>query len=174
MNMATPKKTTSLDVVNSVGKWISWCGLMLQILWHLSVVDMILGMRMQISAVQGWKAFLLRALPISGLAGISEDLATWTFRATLLSVWWNPLFVHFCRGFTRHILGLKQWYGFQVVLVGLRYIFPKLSMLDAPGLDHVEAHVAIHLFMLIMTVYVRFFLAPSAGRAVTDECRLHF
>ena len=165
LNRATPKRRTLLDAANSAGRWLSWCALMLQVFWHFSMVDLILEGDIPIGEGQGWKRLLLRVLPWnSGLAALGDDLATWSFRATLLSAWWNPMFVQVYRGFSRHILGLEQWYGFQMVLVALRFFFPQLAKIDAPGVDQIRAQLAIHVFMVAMTIYVSLFILPSFVR----------
>jgi hypothetical protein len=171
LNRATPKRRTFLDFANSMGSWLSWSGLMLQIFWHFSVVDLISRNDIPIGEGHGWKALLLKAIPLaSGLAAFADDLAIWSFRVTLFSAWWNPMFVQVYRGFSRHILGLKQWYSFQAILVALRCFFPRLAKMDTPGIDQIRAQLAIHIFMVVMTIYVSLFLFPSRlGTAVAYQ-----
>ncbi|KAL7943772.1 Ima1 N-terminal domain-containing protein [Trichoderma barbatum] len=151
-NRQVPKRMTSLDVVNAMGRWLWWGGFLIQIVWHLVSASYILEKREgngmydpddQSTTKQmiAWLNRLRACLPAA------ETLIGWSIRAGFLSAWWNPHFVQFNRGFTRHLLGFTQWYCFQGLIIFFRYIFRSVLHMQGGQAQSAGAQLSAHFAM---------------------------
>ncbi|KJZ72711.1 hypothetical protein HIM_07903 [Hirsutella minnesotensis 3608] len=149
---------TSLDRINTLGRMIWNAGFLLQLLWHLTAVVPLLdqpgdGLRDPdvpgfVAATLGWINRLTAASPAP------DTLMWWSTAAAVASAWWNPHFVQFNRGFTRHLLGFTQWYCFQALIIFCRAMFRGVLVIDG-GLGQssqaqVSAHIAMAAIMALM------------------------
>lgn len=125
------RRSTGLDFANFLGWALWWGALLLQVAWHLKVVT---GNVFQEDYYGIRRAFEL--LPAE------DDLMQESIICTLLSIWWNPQLVQVVRGFTKHILGLKEWYSFQVVIFLSRIVIH--FMVDLTG-QREPAQLSAHL-----------------------------
>ncbi|KAH6608211.1 hypothetical protein Trco_004524 [Trichoderma cornu-damae] len=146
-----PKRTTSLDVANAMGRWLWWAGFVIQLAWHLVSVSHVLDVREdgmydpdEQSAVKQMTAWLnqLRAfLPAA------DTLIGWSIKTGFLSAWWNPHFVQLTRGFTRHLPRFTQWYCFQGLIIFFRYIFRSVLHMQGGQAQSAGAQLSAHFAM---------------------------
>ncbi|KEY70343.1 hypothetical protein S7711_06817 [Stachybotrys chartarum IBT 7711] len=157
------RRVTALDWASSVGSWLWWGGLGLQLFWHLVLAAELLGDRpspdgMRDPDDQGMAAWLLTLLkPAAAFLPSADALSKWSITASILSVWWNPYFVQVNRGFTRHLLGLTQWYSFQGLIVFFRLVFRVFAHAQIRDGQSANAQLASHLVMagLIGLIYTK-------------------
>ena len=147
------KKRTGLDWLSFVGWALWWGGLVLQMLWHVRNVSGILaasegGMA---DPDESWWSIELRR--VVDLMPAEDSLIRASLIAGVLSSVWNPQLVQVIRGFTKHLLGLRQWYSFQALIVASRFVFR--SVVDVSGQPK-KAQLSAHLVMaaLMSLVYV--------------------
>ncbi len=158
----TPKRRSALDTID----WVGWClwmgGLALQLLWHLVLVSDSLaaatpGPIRDPDEVPSWLSSVLLRLVV--YLPRSQLLMSWSIAASALSVWWNPRFVQFYRGFSKHVLGLSQWYLFQVLVVITRVGGRRVTGLAASSDVSRIAQLSLHGLIALATVVVS--LSPS-------------
>src|SRR5437667_9658286 len=83
----------------------------------------------------------------AGQLQAKDQLISLSLGSNILTVWWNPLLVQVLRGFSRHILGLAQWYTFQGLMIFIRIMFSQVSMLTVGKRAELSAQITAHLFM---------------------------
>lgn len=155
-----PARTrTPLDLAEKLGRWTWWLGLVLQLTWHLSAIADALrkpedgpyvpdDRRMLDLAV----SCLTRAV---GYLPLPEKLIRWSVTAGILCFWWNPFFVQVNRGFTRHLMGLVQWYSFQALVVFLRLVFRSVLDSGQGKSQSRNARLSAHAVMATVMCWVR-------------------
>ncbi|EHK16106.1 uncharacterized protein TRIVIDRAFT_65075 [Trichoderma virens Gv29-8] len=147
-----PKRMTSLDVVNAMGRWLWWGGFIIQIVWHLVSALHVLDKREESGMrdpddestskqVIAWLNWLRAFLPAA------EALIGWSIWVGFLSAWWNPYFVQLIRGFTRHLFGFTQWYCFQGLIIFFRYIFRSVLHMQGGQAQSTAAQLSAHFAM---------------------------
>jgi hypothetical protein len=148
------KQWTYLDLFNTAGRWIWLSSLVFELLWHASSISMAIRPGLTTGNSKGWiyQRIVLFQEAVGALP--SRDwlmrLSLW---ANILTIWWNPQFVQVFRGFSKHILGLTQWYTFQSMILFIRIIFGKVDILQIGGRNEMRAEISAHLFMsLLMTL----------------------
>jgi hypothetical protein len=147
------KTTTPMDVIEVLGKWLWWAGFALQMLWHLRISLEVIsegeagGMSdpdEPISSIQ------LRH--VAALLPSQDWLILNSLIAAVVSAPWNPHLVKVVRGFSRHLLGLQQWYSYQAIIIAMRFACRFVPDLDGgqfkPAL--LSAHVAIGCVMSLV------------------------
>lgn len=163
----SPKQRTWLDVVNSAGLAMWYAGLVLQFLWHGSVV--LAAVEKQAEVGDGARLYELIHLFGTALRPLPQPhkLISWSWTATALSFWWNPYFVSTIRGFTRHLKGFSIWYSIQAMVLACRVALWKLA---APAADsqNYQALFALHLVASIATLAVGAHLSPHTLRSETN------
>jgi hypothetical protein len=144
-----------LVVVESCGRWLYWASLVFQLLWHFYKVDFLVREIIQdehngrlLAAYFTWTRRFLDALPST------EKLVQYSFRTSVLSLWWNPMVPQVIRGFSQHILGLRSWYLCQIFSVFLRYFLFGFSQWQADHQDEIHAQLGIHSVMAFVSCYV--------------------
>ncbi|PHH62340.1 hypothetical protein CDD82_2008 [Ophiocordyceps australis] len=135
---------TRLDYVSAIGRATWRAGFVLEMLWHAKAVVFVLANSMPLSAAL---VDLLAYLPAT------HRLASWSIAAAFASAWWNPHFVQVNRGFTRHLLGLTQWYCFQGLIIFFRLASRGLLSMNQSKDACLSAHLAMAVVMMLMHVY---------------------
>jgi len=148
--------TTPLDALDVLGRRLWHTGLALQLVWQLSAIHATLA-QLDSAAWPPWFRWGLAAssqvfLRLPGPA----PLLRWSILASVASVWWNPRFVQTVRGFTRHLIGLSNWYLYQVMIIAIRAVFGQLVDLPTPRATDVAGNIGVHLFAALFTIYVGF------------------
>ncbi|KAL7931661.1 Ima1 N-terminal domain-containing protein [Trichoderma chlorosporum] len=147
-----PKKTTFLDVVNAMGRWLWWGGFVIQIVWHLVSVSYVLGKQEENGMYDpdestttkqtiAWLNWFQAFFPAADI------LIGWSIRIGFLSAWWNPYFVQLIRGFTRHLFGFAQWYCFQGLIIFFRHIFRSVLHMQGGQAQSPGAQLSAHFAM---------------------------
>lgn len=145
---APTPRASPLDLISALGGWLWRGGLFAQLLWHLTYVVKALehqddGMydpddkSVLATGLEGTKV-VLAWLP-------AEDvLIRMSIIAAIFSAWWNPHFVQFTRGFTRHLLGFTRWYSFQGLIIFLRILFRSVVGMDGGAARSQSAQLSFH------------------------------
>lgn len=160
------KQSGGLDVFNALGGWTRTVSLVLQLLWHASILrGLLLNYFVHLNADPEFQTFKALRTYVSLLDSLpSPDwLIRWSFITTILSVWWNPHFVQVFRGFTKHLSGVSKWYTYQFMAVAVRAIVPKVSDISTPDPDLLSKQIAGHLFVVAFTVLL-YILGPRSIR----------
>lgn len=167
------KRLTPLDLAERVGRFVWWSGLIMQVFWHLKAVSNILELSSE--AVGGmvdpdasnrsqsvqWLIESSRRLPGA------DFLIRGSITAAVLSIWWNPRFVQVTRGFSRHLLGFRQWYCFQGLIIFFRVIFRRVGELDTEDHGKPASHIMPHLLMAGLMLMVS--CQPAPNRQLADQ-----
>ncbi|KAK7229341.1 hypothetical protein V2G26_001511 [Clonostachys chloroleuca] len=154
-------RTSKLDWVYYIGRLIWWGGFLLQMSWHLKgFLEIIISQKDSESGMSDpedegrWQSLIGRVL---SMLPPKHALLRFSLWAGLFVVWWNPQFVKVVRGFTRHLLGLRQWYCFQLLIVAFRLGVINLVDLDGqPKNAQLSAHLVMAAAMsLLYTLALR-------------------
>ncbi|KAG6040748.1 hypothetical protein E4U41_007188, partial [Claviceps citrina] len=161
---------TQLDWIDALGKTLWRSGHVLQLLWHLVLMAQALPLQAQSDggmrdpddrSAAATATVLLSLRRAAESLPAAETLMRWSVRTGLAAAWWNPYFVQVNRGFTRHLVGLRQWYSFQGLILFFRLIFPR-GMADVDdvggqaaarsGTAKLGAHVAMVSVMTVVSL----------------------
>jgi hypothetical protein len=161
----TVSRNTTLDWFHSAGRALWWGGLMLQMLWHIKAVSSVLmavqsdrvmydpdddgsSIVDQVTTGIGRLGSLLPAKDIFVNASVAF---------TITSAWWNPQFVSVSRGFTKHLMGVRQWYSFQGLIIMVRLACRSLIDMtlakEHPKSAQLSAHLAIASFTSLVYMH---------------------
>ncbi|KAL2206029.1 hypothetical protein CC79DRAFT_837931 [Sarocladium strictum] len=159
------KRLTPLDLAERVGRFVWWSGLILQVLWHLKSVSNV--MELSSEALGGMvdpdassrSELVTQLVEISRRLPSADFLIRGSITAAVLSIWWNPRFVQVTRGFSRHLLGFRQWYCFQGLIIFFRVVFRRVGELAPEDRGKPASHIMPHLLMaglmLMITIIAR-------------------
>ncbi|KAM5343158.1 hypothetical protein ACJ41O_014124 [Fusarium nematophilum] len=153
-----PGRTTALDWANSLGRGLWWGGLAMQMLWHLRIVAHALEHRdegMYDPDDRSWQTMAVAGLAWAvGFLPPGEVLISAAVTASILSAWWNPQFVQVSRGFTRHLLGLTQWYSFQGLIIFFRFLFRRVLEMNGGKAQSRSSQLSAHLAMSCVMIMI--------------------
>ncbi len=143
------QRTSVLDVVSSLGGWLWRGGLVAQLLWHLLHIIQALehsddGMRDPDDTSIYAKSLAAAKTALTWLPD-GDALIRISITAAILSSWWNPHFVQFTRGFTRHLLGFTRWYSFQGLIIFFRILFRSVLSMQGGAAPSQSAQLSVHL-----------------------------
>ncbi|KAF9871217.1 hypothetical protein CkaCkLH20_11386 [Colletotrichum karsti] len=154
-----PKKLTPLDMSAKLGQWLWLGGIVCQYMWHLASLAAVFagqdeGPLRDPDAETTWLERLSLALTL--VLPRPERLINWSLWANGLSLWWNPKFAQVFRGFSRHILGLGQWYTFQGLIVFTRFLAMKMAEMKGGRSAEESTQMSLHglLALLMMAIYI--------------------
>ncbi|KAL0470354.1 Ima1 N-terminal domain-containing protein [Neurospora intermedia] len=156
-----------LNVFDSLGRWLRTASLVLQLLWHLSIMLMLFKAAIVTRLGETPNPWTLRAVNTCfwffNLLPSTDRLSGWSLTTAILSVWWNPRYPQLHRGFTKHITGFRAWYMYQAILVFMRFWVRRLPILAGPEQAELNMPAAAHVFWAGFTILVHL-LAPRAIR----------
>ncbi|KAI0205701.1 hypothetical protein F4808DRAFT_409961 [Astrocystis sublimbata] len=162
------KRTGLLDLVDFLGK-LSWnASFALQAVWHVTVVCY-LSTESYASAQDGdWIPAALGSFHhMSAFALPYADwLMQWAINLGLCSLLWNPRFKQSIRGFTAHILGFKQWYTYQLLILCVRYIAISIAQYSKTNELQATTQLSLQFFLSLAIIYM-FRTAKKAIRTDT-------
>ncbi|ATY60972.1 hypothetical protein A9K55_006743 [Cordyceps militaris] len=160
------RKAGVLDVASALGAWLWRGGLVAQLLWHVRHILQALerpddGMYDPDDASVYVKS-LVAAKPVLTWLPDGDVLIQMSIAAAILSSWWNPHFVQFTRGFTRHLLGFTRWYSFQGLIIFFRILFRSVLGIHGGDAPSQSAQLSVHL----ATAGIMCFIYIMAGRSI--------
>ncbi|KAM3539922.1 hypothetical protein ARSEF1564_007161 [Beauveria bassiana] len=163
---ATTRRAGILDAVGVLGAWLWRAGLAAQLLWHLQHIVRALerqdnGMYDPDDSGVVVKGLAATRLALAWLPD-GDALMRASIAAAILSVWWNPHFVQFSRGFTRHLLGFTRWYSFQGLIVFFRILFRSVLSMQGGAAQSQSAQLSVHL----ATAGIMCFIYSIASRSI--------
>ena len=162
----TKKRWTYLDLASFAGRWTWLAGLCFELLWHFSSISTALE---EVAVPEGqadWIPVAKSSLHQLAARLPSKDvLISLSLWSNILTVWWNPLFVQVFRGFSRHVLGLAQWYTFQALMIFIRAVFSQVPVLAVGQGTDKSAEITAHIFMACLMTLVGF--SPASRLSVS-------
>jgi hypothetical protein len=157
-NQSTPGSL--LNVFGAAGRFLWTLGLVMQLCWHVSVLETLFLESDEVIQTNDDKRFIANILsfagPLLGVLPAADTLARWSTLTTVLSVWWNPRFAQVFRGFTRHINGISRWYIYQILAVAIRVLVQKSPVLTEPDPSLLKTQFVGHLVVVGFAVLVSF------------------
>ncbi|KAI0442871.1 hypothetical protein F4803DRAFT_346390 [Xylaria telfairii] len=148
------KRRGPLDAINFMGKMSWYTGFALQAVWHVTVL-FLLSTESYASTREGhWIPVTLGTIHRTGTLVLpySDRFMQWAINLGMCSFPWNPLFKQSIRGFTVHILGFRQWYTYQLLVLLVRFIALSIAQYskaqELPAMTQLSAQFAISLFMI--------------------------
>ncbi|KAJ9138601.1 Integral inner nuclear membrane protein ima1 [Pleurostoma richardsiae] len=149
--------TTSppLKLLNTLGSNLWTAGLISQLLSHFCTIIQLLLANVPVEDQLGPLYWLLRVTsPFVRLLPVADRIANWSILASVLGVWWNPRFIQTVRGFTKHIVGLSNWYAYQLMIAFIKIAFMRLVSLPSSQNARFETQVCAHAFMAFFMVFI--------------------
>ncbi|KAM3510789.1 hypothetical protein MY11210_005570 [Beauveria gryllotalpidicola] len=161
----TTRSAGILDAVGVVGAWLWRAGLAAQLLWHLQHVVRALelqdiGMYDPDDTGVVVKGLAATRMALAWLPD-GDALIRASIAAAILSAWWNPHFVQFSRGFTRHLLGFTRWYSFQGLIVFFRILFRSVLSMQGGAAQSQSAQLSVHLATAGIMCFIYFIESRS-------------
>ncbi|ETS78962.1 hypothetical protein PFICI_08815 [Pestalotiopsis fici W106-1] len=161
---------TALDYVDMAGKWIWHFGFLLQALWHIVALGIVFvehghgsGNNFVVAVLRETCAWIIAVLPRS------DRFIKLAINTSLVAFAWNPRFKQTIRGFTSHILGFRQWYTYQLVIILIRCACLFLSQYN----DVEEISAIAQLGAHLVIGWLVFYVYNVAGKAIrTDNSSL--
>jgi hypothetical protein len=124
---STIKRITFADTRDLMGKLLWHLGLLCQLLWHIIALAAIADHHYMTaphpSLPASVSALLSTLSEASSLLPPGSVLGRWGLICSVASLWWNPKFKHWNRGFSSHIKGFGDWYKHQFILFVVRGLF---------------------------------------------------
>ncbi|RYP84552.1 hypothetical protein DL770_005206 [Monosporascus sp. CRB-9-2] len=148
------KQRGILDVVDAVEKRTWHLGFILQFWWHAAVLFSIFQDYYSLADGNSWMSVVLRAARRAGFDKLpqGDQLIRWAIHLSMFSLPWNPRFKQTIRGFTTHIVGFKQWYMYQILILLIRFICLSMSLhsrlYGMPSTTMLGAQLVIGLLMI--------------------------
>jgi len=143
-----------VDIIDAVGKRLWQTGLLLQLLWQASVLFELASSRQSTDGSHVLRGMLVLLQPFFDRLPSPDRIVRWSMLASVMGCWWNPRFVQTIRGFTKHVIGLSNWYAYQAMIIFIRVMFPRLSGLPAGAASPDLAKMVAHVFTAIFAIYV--------------------
>ncbi|KAI0136793.1 Ima1 N-terminal domain-containing protein [Xylariales sp. AK1849] len=160
------EKRGVLDIMDAAGRWTWHIAFALQFIWHVAVLGGHFVEQGQ-GPAGNWAIASLRKICQLGLehSPKPERLIRWGISMSLVSSPWNPRFKQTVHGFTSHLLGLRQWYTYQLVIILIRCACLFISQYNdtkgIPAMKQLGAHLVIGWLM----VYVY----ENAGKTIRTD-----
>ncbi|KAI1343838.1 Ima1 N-terminal domain-containing protein [Xylariaceae sp. FL0016] len=115
-----PKQRGFLDAVDLAGKWSWYIGFGLQSLWQVALLCVLVTEPYAANTDDLWTVSAMlgatNRLVMERMPDI-DKIMQWAINLGMCSFPWNPKFKQTIRGFTAHILGFRQWYTFQLLIL---------------------------------------------------------
>ena len=155
---ATVTQLSFSGFINSAGKWLSYVGLLGQILWNIMALVAVA----QHDHPEALGSLLRSSLdsPLEGAIQISTSRA-WarcSLFCSVSSIWWNPMFKQMNSGFMNHIKGFGDWYKLQFLLVVIRSLFYYIMGTGVFADPFSAVSTGAHIFFPCFVTLVRGFL----------------
>lgn len=155
------KKRGVLDLLDVAGKWTWHFAFFLQLVWHaLELCSLFVYFQEKKQSEQdGPEDWILGPLARICRFGLrvtpsSARLVRWTINVGFVSIAWNPRFKQTVRGFTSHILGLRQWYTYQLIILFIRCACLFVSQYNDTKAINPTSQLAAHLFISLLMLYI--------------------
>lgn len=143
------RRRTLLDYLDLAGKWSWHSAFLLQALWHAVVLGTLFLEQDQQGVADNWAVITVgkACIPLIKALPQASSIIRWAINMSFVAFAWNPRFKQTIRGFTTHILGFRQWYTYQLVIILIRCACLLLSQYNEsqgiPALTQLGAHLAI-------------------------------
>ncbi|CAJ2511248.1 Uu.00g068730.m01.CDS01 [Anthostomella pinea] len=148
------RKRGILDVVDLAGKWSWYIGFALQFVWQVTVLYTLVMEQYATSEDESRIAAMLKTLRWINVDELpyTHRLMQWAINLGMCSFPWNPRFKQTIRGFTAHILGFRQWYTYQLLILLIRLVCLSIAQYSKarglPPTTQLGAQLVIALLMV--------------------------
>ncbi|KAI2622844.1 hypothetical protein GGS21DRAFT_344726 [Xylaria nigripes] len=150
------KRRGLLDAIDSLGKLNWYAGFALQAAWHLTVISRLLTEPYSSSMEPDWITAALGTFHRTSAVMLPhpDRLMQWAINLGICSFPWNPRFKQSIRGFTAHILGFRQWYTYQLVILLMRFFALSLAQYGKSHGLPAKTQLAVQLIMPLLVVHI--------------------
>ncbi|KAI1084017.1 Ima1 N-terminal domain-containing protein [Whalleya microplaca] len=127
------KKHDVLDALDLAGKSSWHFGFALQFVWHAIMISSLAIEWYDMSGGNPRVASILSSVQQIGqdrLPHVDRSMQ-WAINLGMCSFPWNPRFKQTIRGFTAHILGFRQWYTYQLLILLIRFVCLSMAQYGA-------------------------------------------
>lgn len=148
---------STVNYIQTVGKWLWFASLLLQILWHVSLVHQaVIEKHDETTTPNKWTSLFLRAFsPLSAYLPTPHRIARMSFWLSVLSFWWNPRWVETWRGFNRHLVGFDHYYQLQALLLVLKLPgFRNMSLLPGTHQSRLVVQITANASMALLILWL--------------------
>ncbi|KAI0116435.1 hypothetical protein GGR51DRAFT_317500 [Nemania sp. FL0031] len=150
------KRHGPLDVLDFLGKLSWYAAFTLQAAWHVIVVSLLLT-EPYASAKDGhWALVALGAFHRMGapIMPHMDRIMQWSIHIGMCSFPWNPRFKQSVRGFTTHILGFRQWYTYQLLILMMRFVALSIVQYSKSQRLPATTQLGLQLVIPLIMIYV--------------------
>ncbi|KAI1330700.1 hypothetical protein F5Y16DRAFT_362439 [Xylariaceae sp. FL0255] len=153
-----------LDLVDYLGELSWYAGFAFQTAWHLVVVAFLLAEQFTPAitpaitpASNNSYVFMvldtLHRIAASTLP-YTDRLMQWAINLCLCSFPWNPRFKQSVRGFTAHILGFRQWYTYQLLILMMRLVCLSITQYSKSQVLPVASQLGVQVVIPLIMVHI--------------------
>ncbi|KAI0873667.1 hypothetical protein GGS24DRAFT_462542 [Hypoxylon argillaceum] len=150
------KKRSPLDVFDFLGKLSWYTSFALQAAWHTTVASLLLTESYASVRHSNWIPVALGAFHRMSAKMLpqSDWIMKWAILIGMCSFPWNPRFKQSIRGFTAHILGFRQWYTYQLLIIIVRFIALSIAQYSKSRGLPAATQLGPQLVIVLVTAYV--------------------
>jgi hypothetical protein len=150
------KKRGLLDAIDALGKSSWYAGFVIQAVWHLAVLSLLLTDTYAATRDGHWIPVALGAFHrmTTSMLPYTDRLMQWAINIGMCSFPWNPRFKQTIRGFTAHILGFRQWYTYQLLILLVRFVALSIAQYSKSRSLPASTQLGAQLVMLLFMIYV--------------------
>ncbi|ROV93053.1 hypothetical protein VPNG_09431 [Cytospora leucostoma] len=148
---------STVNYIQKAGKWLWFASLLLQILWHVSLIHQaVIEKHDGTTTPNKWTSLFLRAFsPLSGYLPTPLRIAKLSFWSSVLSFWWNPKWVETWRGFNRHLIGFDHYYQLQALLLVLKLPgYRDMSLLPGTHQSRLVVQITANASMALLILWL--------------------
>lgn len=152
---------------HKLGKWLWTMSLLLQLLWHILRIHQTVISNSDDFDPKSWTMLATRTFALfAGSIPTPYRIMYWSFWTSLLSIWWNPRWIETYNGFTKHLVGISQFYGYEAFILILKIPgWFDIPVLPAASASRVTVQVIAHIFMATFM----YFLYTKARRSIRTD-----
>ncbi|KAI0008406.1 Ima1 N-terminal domain-containing protein [Xylariaceae sp. FL0662B] len=150
------KRRGVLDAIDLTAKWSWHLGFTLQFVWHtVMVCSLVIGWY-SMGEGKSWMTSILKNVQQIGQDRLPhvDQAMQWAVNLGMCSFPWNPRFKQTIRGFTAHILGFRQWYTYQLLILLMRFVCLSMAQYGASKGLPAAAQLGAQLVVAALTGHV--------------------
>ncbi|KAI1494703.1 Ima1 N-terminal domain-containing protein [Biscogniauxia mediterranea] len=162
-----------LDAVDILGKCSWHLGFTLQFLWHTVIILSLLAEYFATSDDASRLGSIIVSLYRVSVGRLPhpDRLMTWAINIGMCSFPWNPRFKQTIRGFTTHILGFRQWYSYQLVILLIRSVCLSMAQYNRSQRLPAMPQLGAQIMVVFLMIYVYRVAASSIHTDMTPLFR---
>lgn len=158
---------TAVHRFHSAGKWLWIISLLLQLLWHILLIQQALVAHSDEIGERSWTILAARIFGLfTSYLPTPARTMTWSFWTSALCIWWNPKWVEVYKGFDQHLFGFKTYYFYQALILLLKVpAYLDIPMLPTSSASRITVQVIAHASMATFI----YFLYNTALKSIRTD-----